>query len=193
MHATSHLLRLCLQLLTLASIVFTGGCATHELWVNDRLDNFHKPSIPHGLAIYELPGNGDFLVQYDDMAPNGGVVRRSYLLIENQGATASARKPHFLPNYVWAPGSPLPLFLDAQSNGGQERGTYVVLSARTNAFQLYRKGPELIGEYNLPIYPTAAGNVKRVLLTPFTLAVDATIVGGAVIVWAALEKIENCH
>jgi hypothetical protein len=187
MHEKSHLGRLLAQLLTLISMLLTGGCATHGLWMNGSLDNFHEPSAPHGLAIYELPGNEDFLVQYDDMSPNCEVVRRSYLLRQNQGATACGRKPHFLEEAVRGPISPVPVLLDSKSNHGQEPGAYAVLSLRTNRFELYGKGHKFLGEYDLPVYPTAAGNVKRVLLTPFTLAADVTIVGGVVVVWALCQ------
>src|SRR5689334_4488101 len=139
MHGKSHLLLVCLQILTLASMLLTGGCATHGLWMNGSLDNFHEPSAPHSLTIYELPGNEDFLVQYDDMSPNGEVVRRSYLLRQNQGATASGRKPHFLEEAIRGPISPVPVLPDPKSNHGQEPGAYAVLSLRTNRFELYGK------------------------------------------------------
>src|SRR3954467_15503648 len=122
MHAKSHLLRVCLRILTLASMLLAGGCATQGLWTDGRLDNFHAPSAPHALAIYELPGNEDFLVQYDDMAPNGGVVRRSYLLRKNQGATASGRKPHFLEDAIRGPMFPVPVLPGSESNHSQEPG-----------------------------------------------------------------------
>src|SRR4051794_29375871 len=128
MHGKSHLFRVCLQILTLALVLLTGGCATHGLWVNARLDNFHEPSVPHGLAIYELPGQEDFLVQYDDLAPNGRVVRRSCPLMHNQGATASARMPHFLDEAITGLVSPLPSFPDSKSNHAEEKGAYAVLS-----------------------------------------------------------------
>ena len=187
MHVKSHLLRVCLQILTLASMLLTGGCATRGLWMNRGLDNFHEPSAPHGLAIYELTGNQDFLVQYDEMSPNGGAVRRSYLLRSNRGATASGRKPHFLEEAIRGPMFPVPVLPGSNANHGQERGAYAVLSVRTNRFELYGKGHKYVGEYDLPVYPTAAGNVKRVLLTPFTLAADVTIVGGVVVVWALCQ------
>jgi hypothetical protein len=187
MHAKSDLLRLFARILTIVSIFLTGGCATHGLWVNDRLDNFHEPAVPHGLAIYELPGNEDFLVQYDDMAPNGQVVRRSYLLRQNQGATASGRKPRFLEEALRGPMLAVPVFPDSKANRGGVVGAYAVFTARTNRFELYRKGQKFVGEYDLPVYPTSAGNVKRVLLTPFTLAADVTIVGGFLAVWALFQ------
>src|ERR1043165_7643146 len=130
MHAKSHLLRLFAQILTLASTFLIGGCATHGLWVNHRLDNFHEPSVPHRLAIYELPANEDFLVQYDDLAPNGHVVRRSYFLRQNQGATASGRKPRFLEESIKGPMFPLPVLPDSKANHGEVPGAYVVLTSR---------------------------------------------------------------
>jgi hypothetical protein len=187
MHAKFHLLRLVPQILALATTLLSTGCATHGLWVNDRLDNFHEPVGPHAMAIYELPGNEDFLVQYDDMAPNGQVLRRSYLLRQNQGATASARKPRFLEEALRGPMLPVPVFPDSKANRGGVMGAYAVFTARTNRFELYGRGQKFVGEYDLPVYPTSAGNVKRVLLTPFTLAADVTIVGGIVAVWALFQ------
>jgi hypothetical protein len=87
------------------------------------------------------------------------------------------------------PVSPLPIYPDSNSNHGQEKGAYAVLSSKMNRFEVYRKGHKFVGEYELPVYPTQAGTVKRVLLTPFTLTADVTIVGGI----AALYVLAHYH
>ncbi len=188
------------QLLPLLFACLAGGCATRGIWINRNLDNYHEPAAPHHVAIYEAPEKKDFLVVYDDLSPSGNILRRAYLLKENQAATAAGKKPRFQTEDLKPLGSPI-IVLPTSDNVSSlnERGVpYAVLSSRTNRFALYEKRDKLIGEYDLPIYATASGNVKRVLLTPLTLAADVTIVGGVIAAFAltqpaTYESLANIH
>jgi hypothetical protein len=60
-----------------------------------------------------------------------------------------------------------------------------VVQENNQRFGIYGQGSRLIGEYELPTYPTSAGTVKRVLLTPITITLDATVVGGCAFLYFA--------
>jgi hypothetical protein len=157
-----------------------SGCATRGIWEGPMLDNFHEPANPSRLGVYEVPEKKDFLIIYDDLGPSQDtVVSRAYFLESNRTLTQRAEKPQFEDPERAKVGVPIPVvdstnLIDYRLVGS---APYVVRE-NNQRFSLYREGNTLVGDYDLPTYPTSAGTVKRVLLTPITLTLDATIIGG---------------
>jgi hypothetical protein len=173
-------------MLVLGAGILSTGCATRALWDNQTLDNFHEPARPNRLAIYQVPEKQDYLVQYDDLSPaKDAVVRRAYYLNENHAATQRASKPRFVDPSQGSPRTPLPVIesTNLMNNLDAKSPVYVVRENNLR-FGLYQRENKLIGEYDLPIYPTSAGTVKRALLAPFAVALDVTVVGGMAFVYA---------
>jgi hypothetical protein len=167
------------MLLIGAGILFSG-CATHSIWEGPLLDSFHEPANPSRLTVYRVPGKEDYLVRYDDLSPSRDLaVPRAYYAERNRAETVRAQKPHFVNLNETGKGTSLPVLnpTNPQNHPGAEYPAYVV-QENNQRFGIYGQGSRLVGEYDLPTYPTSAGTVKRVLLTPITLALDATVVGG---------------
>ncbi|HSY19969.1 MAG TPA: hypothetical protein VK815_16615 [Candidatus Acidoferrales bacterium] len=168
-----------LQILVLLPLL-TGGCMTHKLWTENTLDNWNEPATPANLRVFNAEARKDFLVVYDEHSErHSSIHTRAYFLNENLGRLAEKRAPHFVSAGLAANFAALPFGHEFMPGGSNTpAGPFVVISVtNTDSFTLFFKNGES-GEYQLPIYSDGIGNYERVALTPMTVAVDATIVGG---------------
>ncbi len=141
------------------------GCATSALWENHAFSGFNEPARPPHLQVFKT--QDDWLVQYDEVNEDSGRIRqRAYYLKANIDQVADHKTPRFVSRAV-------PL---------QSTAAGAVLSANGQEFALY-DGPTYLGTYELPVYPAPSGRLKQVLLTPWTLVADATVVGGFIAVY----------
>jgi hypothetical protein len=171
-----------------AQAVLLGGCATSSLWETGRFSRFREPAVPSNLSLYYSSEARDVLVLYDESREGSdGVCRRAYWLERNASSVLNARPPHFVSRKEaeGLPGIPLVDSQPAVAAPSLE-GLRAVASTNSPGFTLFSPEKEL-AYHQLPVYPDSSGTVKQVLLTPFAVVVDLTIVGG-VIVYATLPS-----
>jgi hypothetical protein len=122
------------------------------------------------------------LAEYDEASQGTTTIqRRSYWLEPNALAIATDRQPRFV-SCANAEGLVVVPVTDNLTNPPPSayRGLYAIVSTNGQSFSLClgQKQPTV---YALPVYFTGSGRrVKQVLLTPFAVATDLTIVGGVV-------------
>ena len=158
-----------------------SGCVTSELWHGRLVASTYEPSFPRNIALAEDP-QGDVLVQYDELSPwNDRVTRRAYFLAENNDLINAGKAPHFATAEQTNHVTLIPIFLepDAPTNAVPALGTIAVMRTNAMTFVILRPDKLPEGPYELPVYRTSDGTLKIALLTPVTVALDATVVGGA--------------
>jgi hypothetical protein len=168
-------------ILTLCQAVLLSGC-TSALWEKDRFARCHWPANPPNLRLFYSEPARDVLAEYDEVSEGTPTVqRRAYWLEPNARAVAAERKPQFVSitntqDFMMVP------ITDSLTNppSSAYQGLYAVVATDGLSFSLCpgQKEPTV---YGLPVYFTGSGQrVKQVLLTPFAVATDVTIVGGVV-------------
>jgi len=174
---------LLLSLVTVQAILFSG-CATRELWQTGRFANFHEPATPSNLRLFQSTNSQDVLVQYDECRENDDRVRRrAYWLEHNSDRVRERQKPRFVSFKPEACLIDIPVSEAAFSADSGTGPVYALASTNNQSFTLYSSGRQK-GPYELPVYPDASGRTKQVILTPFTVAADLTVVGGYLFVIA---------
>jgi hypothetical protein len=171
-----------LQTIVLLLPLLTGGCMTHKLWTDNPLDDWNVPATPANVQVFDAEARKDFLVVYDEYSERHDSIRtRAYFLNQNSARLADERIPRFVSPGLTTNFIPLPLYHELTPRGSNApvRPFVVVSTTNTEAFTLYVKdrAPE---EHHLPVYSDGVGTYERVALTPVTVTVDATIVGGAI-------------
>jgi hypothetical protein len=159
---------------------------THALWTCELAESFHEPSSPNRLALYDAPDRREVLVQYDELSPWSDSPRpRAYFVREGCARVGSDKKPRFVALTVANGLSPIPLCNKHQvaSTVESASGTYAVTSTNNNLFTIVRTKGHAQCSFELPRYRGATGDLKLVLLTPVTLVLDASIVGGVAGYW----------
>jgi hypothetical protein len=117
-------------------------------------------------------------VQYDESKDADSKIRpRCYWLEPNALRVSRDRKPHFVSARATRGLTPITVagvvVQPTQPGFGE---LYAVARYDDGFFTLY-SGKELLDPYKLPRYTGASQRVKQVLLTPFAVGVDATIIG----------------
>jgi hypothetical protein len=163
-----------------------GGCATGAVWETGRFSRFHEPAVPSNLTLFHSSQAKDILVVYDECREGTDAVRRrAYWLEPSTRNLLEGRPPRFVsldaakglpgvPVVQCLPASPLP----------SPQGLFAVASTNSPGFTLFCTDKTLT-YHQLPVYADSSGKVKQVLLTPFAVVADLSIVGG-VIVYATL-------
>jgi hypothetical protein len=174
-----------LRLLWLAvTPLLLSGCATSHLW---RERAFVEPASPPNLELSLDHQRKDVLVQYDAVSDRTYKTRRrAYYLYENRSRIEARRKPEF----VSSPAAGklqtlLMLTLEQLPNADTNSEMYAVTALGSTGFALYSKDHE-IGAYNLPVYPDGIHRARQVVLTPFAVVADVTLVSAMVglVLWA---------
>jgi hypothetical protein len=163
-----------------AQVVLFSGC-TAALWDKETFAHHYRPADPVNLHLFYSKERRDILVRYDESKDSGAQARsRCYWLEPNTLRVNRDGKPHFVSTKA-AKGL-MPLVVDEVA-GPPAQPASVELSAvarpYNNCFTLY-SGKEQLEAYRLPTYKGGSQTVKQVLLTPFAVAVDATIVGAVI-------------
>ena len=178
-----------LQILVLLPLL-AGGCMTQKLWTANTLDDWNEPAAPANLRVFNAATGKDFLIVYDEHSERHDSIRtRAFFLNQNLVRLTDRCAPYFVSPDMSAHLTALPLFPERGSWGSNApaRPFVVVNVTNANSFTLYFKDREP-EEYPLPVYADNIGNYERVALTPVTVTVDATIVGGAIgLVWLYCE------
>jgi len=187
--------RLCVPLLLVCQAVLLSGC-TSELWEKERFARCHWPANPPNLRLFYSEPAQDVLAEYEEASQGTATVqRRAYWLEPNAPAIAAGRQPLFVSSTNTQGLAAVPVTdnpTNAPLSGYQ--GLYAVVATNGQSFFLW-SGQQQLGFYGLPVYFTTSGQrVKQVLLTPFAVAADATVIGGCVaLVGGSLVVIGACE
>jgi hypothetical protein len=163
-----------------AQVVFVSGC-TSALWDKETFAHHYRPSDPVNLHLFYSKERRDVLVQYDESKDYGAHSwTRCYWLEPNTLRVNEDRKPHFVSTKTAEALHPLAVG-ELAAPAAQPASMELCAVARPfdNSFTLY-SGKEQLESYKLPTYVGGSQTVKQVLLTPFAVAVDATIIGAII-------------
>jgi hypothetical protein len=166
-------------------MIFVSGC-TSALWGKDTFAHDYRPAAPANLHLYYSTERKDVLVQYDESSnPEKAARPRFYWLEPNTIRINGRRKPHFVSAKARADLMSIPVseaLPDSITPGSN--GLYAVSERKENLFTLYSDKEEF-DPYQLPSYRGGSQRVKQVLLTPFAVAIDATLIGAVFGFYAA--------
>ncbi|HEY5910337.1 MAG TPA: hypothetical protein VJA21_07005 [Verrucomicrobiae bacterium] len=163
-------------ILAVSGTILCSGC-TSALWEHDRFAHFRYPAVPNHVRLYYSEGRKDVLVQYDESREENRDVRtRAYWVEPNAVKVNAGRKPRFVSVHQAATLAPIPITNEA-CTASSLSGLHAMVSE--DSFTLYSE-QEQLNAYRLPVYPGASQRVKQVLLTPFAILIDATIVGAII-------------
>lgn len=173
-------------LLLLAPILLVSGCTT-ALWDKSTFAHYYRPADSSNLRLFYSNDRKDVLVQYDERQDSDDHIRsRCYWLDRNNANMSQKQKPAFVSPESAGNLVPIPV-QEGTTNSPTDglHGLYAVARREDDFFILY-SGREELDRYHLPVYSgDSSQRVKQVLLTPFAVAVDATIVGAVVGYYAA--------
>lgn len=156
--------------------LFTGGCVTHQLWTESKLDEWNEPAPNPNLRLFANDQMDDLLVVYDEFSERRSSTHtRAFFLKPNQTSLAQHTRPHFVNSGTAQNLPPVPV-LSAMPLVPPE-SLYAVAITNSAAFTVFFDEYEL-GSYELPVYNDRVGRAERIALTPVTVTMDATIIGG---------------
>lgn len=177
------LLRMWFRVLAGSAPLWFAGCMTHSLWTGELVDRFSEPSVPNNLALYAAPERHDVLAQYDELSPgHRRSGRRAYFVRENQDKIGAVKRPRFEALESTNGLAPIPLYADPAA-GTDLTGAgdiYALTTTNGSGFTIISTNADYSGSFELPTYPTAFGTGKLVALTPVTVALDVSVVGGVI-------------
>lgn len=178
-----------LFLLLIAPMLLLNGCTT-ALWDKSTFAHYCRPANTPNLRLFYSGDRKDVLVQYDERQDSDDHIRaRCYWLDRNNATVNQNQKPDFVSPPSAGTLVPIPV-QETPTNSPVDglHGLYAVARRDADFFILYSDREEL-DRYHLPVYSGGRSQrVKQVLLTPFALTVDATIVG-AVLAYSAAPSI----
>ncbi len=158
-----------------AQVLLLSGC-TAALWEKDRFAQYRRPAVPNHLRLGYSEKRKDVLVQYEEARDEDkSITPRAYWLEPNCPRVMAGSKPKFVLTNEMAAIVPVPVAPTACTSAPP----ILYATASDNSFTLY-SGSEQLNVYSLPVYKGSGQRTKQVLLTPFAVAVDLTIVGAIV-------------
>ena len=178
-------------LLFAAQTILLSGC-TAALWDKETFAHHYRPSNPVTLQLFYSQERKDLLVQYVEAKDGGAEIRsRCYWLEPNTLRVNEARKPHFVSPKAADGLAPVAVG-DGDVPPTRIRSAELCAVARPfdNSFTLY-SGQEKLEPYKLPIYEGSSRRVWQVLITPFAVVIDATIVGAIIGTHVAPQTFAN--
>jgi len=181
------LLPLMVRLLALPALplIFACGC-TSVLWDKETFAHHYGPATDSNLRVSYSKERKDILVQYCESEEGEAKTRlRCYWLDPNTVRVNRNRRPHFASANSSRGLTPLPVD-DSAPNSTNAVPTQLsaVIVRGDDYFTLY-SGTEKLDPYKLPVYNGRSQRVKQVLLTPFTVAFDATVIGAVVGIYSS--------
>ena len=157
-------------------MAFGSGC-TSVLWDKDTFAHSYRPASPASLHLFYSKERRDILVQYSE--DRSGTTRlRCYWLEANTPKVNAGRKPHFVS--VKAANGLTPIPVSKVAPPSAESGELHAIAPGDDGDFTLLSGAEVLNRFRLPIYAASSQTVKQVLLTPFAVAVDLTIIGGVI-------------
>lgn len=161
-----------------------AGCSsgnyglTHALWT--RFDNrkFCMPAPDPRLELRDATSKKEILVIYDELdEKKDAIERRAYYSEENRSRIQGHRQPLFVSQTNALMLAPVPVVTtQADTKAARELPIYATRAGNRQQFVVYQSGvPQCTND--LPFYPRTSDTATKVILTPFAVAGDATIVG----------------
>ena len=185
--------RLFLLALLALQTAFACGC-TSALWNEGTFAHYYRPGTPANLRASYSKERQDILVQYSEAEDGDTKTRRRYYWLEpNTLRVNRNRKPHFVSANTAHGLTPLPVCESAPNppDAGPTQLS-VVIGHGDDYFTLY-SGTERLDAYKLPVYPGSSQRVKQILLTPFAVTVDATIIGAVISYYSAPQILSGLN
>lgn len=183
-----------LILLNLALITLATGCATSLLWEDGRATHVRRPCSEPKLEFYRSSRSDDILVLYDECDGEGEASRRRAMLVEsNQKRIQEGRKPDFSSLRAARPSHRIytegPYAAATPPAEAGDEWASVRYTPGTRRYVLTASGGGIIAAGRLPDYDAvdAGKRVVQILLTPFAVVADATVIGGVVVAFAAQD------
>ena len=169
-----------LWVIAFTQLIWLTGCGTPgvsgHLW-SANWATFSEPAPEPHLAVMKQSARGDFLVEYDELPASADkTIRRSYLLLANDSKVESGRKPAFEKQPASQEGDRFPVYQQSEEMGLHLTNSYVRFKPYTRSLEIIDGGGSL-GQHSLPVYQVTSGVPTKVLLTPFAVAADLTVVG----------------
>lgn len=174
------LLSAAVALLVALPILSLCGC-TAVLWGEETFAHQYRPVRPTNIRLFYSPERDDLLVQYSESKDeNTNSHPRCYWLDTNTVRINRHRKPHFVSAKNASGLTPVPVSGSSSNTTAAATGAlWVSIDPDRDSFTLY-SGAEKLDAYELPVYAGSSQRIKQVLLTPFAVAIDATIVGAVI-------------
>jgi hypothetical protein len=167
-----------------------SGCLTASLWTDGRFDEFREPATAPKLRLHQS-AHRDVLVQYDEVNSDGPARQtRAYWLVANNEPQRNPHRPRFVSPHATPALTPIPIFPTAPTNATDQ--PFALSATGSTGFILYATNAAPV-QVDLPVYKTMTGNFKRVLLTPFAVAGDVSIVAGVLGLWYWSSAAPNCN
>ena len=158
--------------------LLTGGCVTHALWTESRLDTWNEPAVNPSLHVFHGSQQDNLLVVYDEFSDRHETTNaRAYFLNLTQPPPLHER-PQFVSVNNTNGLAPVPVFCAVPTNPPDLFCT--VAETNGSDFKVSSSG-RVTGPYQLPVYDDGMGRVEKVALTPVAVTVDLTIIGGVIV------------
>jgi len=169
-------------LLALLSLSASLACGcTSALWKKETFAHQYRPACPSNLRLAYSEQRQDILVQYSESKDGDTNTRpRCYWLEPNTLRVNRDQKPHFVSAKTTRGLTPIPVGEGAPEPSDTRLTQLYVMVGRGDDFFTLWSGAEKLDPYKLPVYTGSSQRVKQVLLTPFALAVDVTIIGAVI-------------
>lgn len=160
--------------------MFLGaGCSTYCVWREaPELDEIHEPAAPSNARLFATRDSRDFLITFDENCPwHRKPVRRAYFAWENEAETKALKPPRYVPLSRTNELQEIRVF-PATAAAATNRPPYAIEKPASGTITVFSTRNSESFVLDLPSYPSSIGLAKRVLLTPWTVAADASCVGG---------------
>jgi hypothetical protein len=171
--------------MALLALPFVSGC-TSALWNQDTFAHHYRPAIPANLRLSYSNERQDILVQYSESRDGETNTRlRFYWLEPNMQRVSRDRKPHFVSEKATGGLTPIPVTVAAPHPTDARPAQLSAVACGDDDFFTLYSGAEKLEPYRLPVYAGSSQRVKQVLLTPFAVGIDATIIGAVMSYYAS--------
>jgi len=169
-----------LSVLLVTQVVLGSGC-TSALWENETFAHHYRPARSSNVHLFYSKKRRDILVQYDESKDGDTKTRpRCYWLEPNTLRVNRERKPHFVSARATKGLTAIALGeVAAQPTEPWTTELYAVVRRGDDFFTLY-SGKEQIESCKPPVYIGVSRRTKQVILTPFAVAADATLIGAVI-------------
>jgi hypothetical protein len=156
------------------------------LWTDDLARTYHEPADPSQLSVSFVPTQNQLVIQYDEWSPWRRTIRRRTYLVQRDQTLAGSRRPQFVSSAPVKDAIQIPFCTTNRTGNLSTNADCVCIYSNDQSFTIlwHDLGPE--GPIKLPRYRGISGSLKVAALTPTTLLLDASLIGGLLAYGAAL-------
>lgn len=160
-----------------AALAMVAGCRSHDsetitsqMWRDSGINSHLAPAARPNIRVFQRGDCADVLVVYDEARDGNLVGQRAYFVRQDGDRVDGGKAQHFV-----SPGlaSTMQLLPVTKPEPDASSSKWVHVPTQGGYFTLL-SGDTSLGNFTLPSY-FKRNNLKRLLLTPLTLAVDMTI------------------